>query len=161
MQCEQGDQKGIASRPSQTSIPSESSSVEERHSEKVISEDEDDDDDDLAGTRDLVRAAQREVTQRAKAERKAKRNVEKQEAARLAGKRRFKEVKQSRLSSISGGGGVSGNSVGRDMSKVECYQCGRKGHERRDCPQKTERQSRDGASRKRKTSGDVLGFENR
>ncbi len=63
---------------------------------------------------------------RAKAERKAKRKVEKAEAARLAESRRGKEVKLNKLQSISGAGG--------GMAHIVCHRCGQNGHRMKDCP---------------------------
>lgn len=77
---------------------------------------------------------------------------------RLAEKTRSKEVKLNRLSSISGGGGISRVGGAKDMSNIECYQCGEKGHERRNCPQKSGRKDGDSDGWKRKRSGDSLDY---
>lgn len=81
-----------------------------------------------------------------------KRNAEKVESKSLAEKRRSKEVKLNRLTSISGGGGSANQSTG-GKSDRECYSCGEKGHERRDCPRsqggKRKNEANDGSKLKR------------
>lgn len=68
----------------------------------------------------------------------------------MAEKRKIKDVKWNRLSSISK---KSGNGVGsgRDMSNIECFNCGDKGHEKRNCPKKAE--ERRGSSNNKKSGG--------
>ena len=85
----------------------------------------------------MIRASKDEAIQRAKAERKVQRRAAKAEAARLAEKRKSKEVKLNKLSSISGGGGGGGN------VKMECYNCGQKGHGKKDCPQRGSKKRRE------------------
>ncbi|KAL8691032.1 MAG: hypothetical protein Q9218_003654 [Villophora microphyllina] len=64
-----------------------------------------------------------------KVERKGRRKAEKAALARQVEDRsRAKEVKLSRLSSISGGGNGAGG--------IECHFCGQRGHKRSDCPRK-------------------------
>ena len=53
----------------------------------------------------MVRAAKDKAVQRVKAERKAKKKAARAEAARLADKRKRKEVKLNNLTSISASGG--------------------------------------------------------
>lgn len=125
-------------------------------------DDEGEDSDDLAGTRELIRASKEEAKQRADAERralKAKRKVEKAESRDLAEKRRSKEVKLNRLSSISGGGGSATKPTG-GKSDRECYSCGEKGHERRDCPrsQGGKRMNEAGGGSKSKRSRQSLDY---
>ena len=95
----------------------------------------------------MVREVKDESVHRAKAERKARRTEEK-EAARLAEKRRSKEVKVNHLTSISGaGGGKSG---------VICHGCGQKRHTRKDCPNRDgKRRSVYGEDRSKKKSNRV------
>ena len=96
----------------------------------------------------MVRQLKDESVHRAKAERKAKRRAEEKEAARLAEKRRSKEVNVNHLTSISGaGGGKSG---------VICHGCGQKGHTRKDCPSRdAKRKSVYGGDRSKKKSKQV------
>ena len=154
----QNRQNGIAPHSSHKGASSEPNSDDEdgEDGEAEGDEDNDDDENDPAGTGDLIQAVKGEATQRAKADRKAKRKAEKRELTRLAEQRKGKEVKLNRLSSISGGGGISGGGVG--MSDRESYQCGEKGHERKDCPQRGEKQVWSDGSRKRKKPGDLLDY---
>lgn len=76
--------------------------------------------------------------------------------------KKSKEVKLSQLSSISGGGGGGGGKGAgngeREMSRIECYQCGEKGHRKKDCPRKTEGLGGNGNFRKRKKPDDSLDY---
>ncbi|KAL9598297.1 MAG: hypothetical protein Q9219_004598 [cf. Caloplaca sp. 3 TL-2023] len=85
---------------------------------------EDDDTHDITDPTEIL--IREEAFRSAKAERKAKKMVEEATATRVAEKRRGKEIKLSRLSSISGGGGAM----------IECHFCGQKGHKKADCPRK-------------------------
>ena len=67
----------------------------------------------------------------------------------LAGKRRGKEIKLNRLSSISGGGGSG-------KLEIECYSCGEKGHTKRDCLGKGKRKNDDSHSMAAKRSKSSL-----
>ena len=111
----------------------------------------DDSDGDPAGTQDLIQAVKGEIAQRAKAERTAKRKAEKQEMSRLAAMRKSKDVNLNRLSSVSGGGGNRAGS-GKNMSNTECFNCGEKGHEKRDCPEKLAKRDRETGSRRDRQS---------
>lgn len=91
-----------------------------------------------------------EALKHAKVERKAQRRTEKAEAKRLADKRKSKEVKLNRLSSVSGGGGR--NSGPSSKGDRECYLCGEAGHEKRDCPQRDGRSGDRAGGRKRSRS---------
>ncbi|MCJ1486417.1 hypothetical protein MMC06_006594 [Schaereria dolodes] len=120
---------------------------------KESSGDINDDSNDPFGANALIRESKEEAIQRAKAKRKAKRKAAKAEATRLAEKRKSKEVKLNKLSSISGGGGGGGS------ANIECYNCGQKGHVRNDCPQRSskkrkERDTEGPRSRKSKTELD-------
>lgn len=80
---------------------------------------------------ELIRETKRDMKNEARAEKKTlhkekrvetpRRNLIVDEDASLSG-----------LTSLSGGGG----SVGRNTSKMECYNCGKKGHTRADCPER-------------------------
>ncbi|KAK6442171.1 hypothetical protein LTR95_001580 [Oleoguttula sp. CCFEE 5521] len=95
-------------------------------------EDEDEDEsDDPSGAKALIRQAQREAGDRARAERKAQRKADAAESARLAELRRNKAVDLNRVTSISGTGAPSSKS----NAAMECFKCGKNGHAKRDCPQ--------------------------
>ena len=101
-----------------------------------------DSEDDNGVADDPIRSTREDEARKAKrlkAERKANRKAEEQ--ARLGQVRRSKEVNLNRISSISGGGGGGGKNAGTasgkpDLGQRECYLCGQKGHEKRDCPRK-------------------------
>ncbi|MCJ1401807.1 hypothetical protein MMC11_005024 [Xylographa trunciseda] len=100
----------------------------------------DDSNNGPAGMKDLIRESKLEAAERVKAERKAQRREKKAEAKMLADRRKSKEVKLNKLSSISGGGwgGVGGGS----FANKECYVCGKKGHGKKDCPERKSKRSR-------------------
>lgn len=92
------------------------------------SEEKDGDSDDPSYDYDLVPISTEEALQQAKAERKAEKKRIKAEEAQLAERRKNAAVELSTLSSISSGGGNSGNGHGSF-----CYNCGKMGHARKDC----------------------------
>ncbi|KAL2040759.1 hypothetical protein N7G274_006738 [Stereocaulon virgatum] len=97
-------------------------------------EDSNDDSDDPAGTRGLIRAAKEVAAKYVKVEssgRKRQRTTEEAELARLAEKRRRKEVQLNNLSSISGARRVS-----QPKGNGECFACGKEGHMKAECPQR-------------------------
>lgn len=116
---------------------------------------------DPADTQGLIQAVKGEMAQRAKAEKWAKRDAKQREVVQVAEKRRSKEVNLNRLSSISGGGGPGGVGNGRDMSNMECFRCGEKGHAKKDCPGTLRKRDRGSDSRKRKTSEGSLDYGER
>ena len=100
----------------------------------------------------MIRQTREETVNRAKAERKAKREAEKVKVAKLAERRRSKEVNVNRLTSISGGAG---------RNEVVCHACGQKGHMRKDCPDRTEKRKSEfdeNWSRKKPKKADVLDY---
>ncbi len=58
---------------------------------------------------------------------------------RLAEVRKSKEVKLNKLTSISGGGGGGGTN---SLANKECHNCGKKGHVKRDCPERASKRPR-------------------
>ncbi|KAI4211882.1 MAG: hypothetical protein LQ351_005373 [Letrouitia transgressa] len=92
---------------------------------------------------ELLRQLKSETLQEAQIERKAQRKAEKVEAARMAEKGKFKEVKLNKLSSISGAGGA-GRESSVVRSEIICYSCGQKGHRKAECPLKIRRKRRRG-----------------
>ena len=100
--------------------------------------------DDPASTRELFRATKGEATRRVSDERyqrQQERISGKVEPARLVDKRRSKEVKLNKLSSVSGGGVGGSKQGGSSKLDIECYFCGGKGHTKRQCPQKRKRKN--------------------
>lgn len=94
--------------------------------------DDDDGEDDPTGVKALIAQGKKEATDKARAERKAKKQAESAETARLSAQRRKKEVDLNRVTSISGGGGVGAN----PQANMTCHKCGTKGHIARDCSQR-------------------------
>lgn len=80
-------------------------------------------------TSQLMKTVRDEAARELKAQRKAKRKAEKAELLRLAEKRKKKEVKLNRLTSISGGSAAS-----KGASKGPCHKCGEVGHFVAECP---------------------------
>ena len=95
--------------------------------------------EDISGARAMIQAVKSEAARKAKLERKAQRRAAKVEAVRLAEKRKSKEVKLNKLSSISGGGGGSAAKSDADMI---CHECGQKGHARKNCSQRERKSKR-------------------
>lgn len=123
--------------------PDLSSSSDEGSSDSEA-DSEDDMDEGPTDADDLISQARREAAEKARAERKAKRKAEKAESLRLAAERRAKEVKLNRSSGrISTGGRDSPNT-----SDMTCFECGQKGHSKRNCPR-----ANSGASKKRRSMG--------
>nr|OQO28716.1 hypothetical protein B0A51_02959 [Rachicladosporium sp. CCFEE 5018] len=94
-------------------------------------DDDEDDSDDPSGAKALIRQAQREAGDRARAVRKAQKKADAAESARLAELRRHKAVDLNRVTSISG----TGAPPSKSNAAMECFKCGKKGHAKRDCPQ--------------------------
>lgn len=88
----------------------------------------DSDSDDQNGTVALVKAGREEAARKLKAERKAKRKAEKAELIRLAEKRKKKEIKLNKLTSISGG---------NSQPMQTCFDCGKTGHVKANCPKRS------------------------
>ena len=89
--------------------------------------------DSQVGARELLRESKHEASDRAKSDRKAKKKVAKAEATRLAEKRKSKEVKLNKLTSISGTYGAKSRNPD---ANIECHGCGEKGHKNANCPNK-------------------------
>ena len=62
----------------------------------------------------------------------------------------------NRLSSISGPNASAGKSSAR--GNRECFQCGEKGHEKRECPHKEQRGDEDGRGGRSKISRSSLAY---
>jgi hypothetical protein len=108
----------------------EDSSESESDEEGDQSEDDsaDSDSDDQNGIDALVKAGREEAARKLKAERKAKRKAEKAELIRLAEKRKKKEIKLNKLTSISGG---------NSQPTQTCFCCGKAGHVKVNCPKRS------------------------
>lgn len=100
-----------------------------------------DNSNDPVGANDLIRASRKEAAaaaaagqqqQRAKASPRVDRKSRNVDAAKPAASHGTKEVKLNRLSSISGGGGGGGH----NKPKGDCYNCGEKGHVKKNCQRK-------------------------
>lgn len=81
----------------------------------------------------MIAQSRKEAGEKARAERKAKRKSENEDAARMAEQRRKKHVRLNQLDSISGGRSTPMRSPSH--KDITCYKCGKKGHTQRDCPQ--------------------------
>jgi hypothetical protein len=109
-----------------------------------MSEGEEDEDDPTAA---LIRQSRKEASEKARADRKAKKHAAQAESQRLAEVRRKKEIKLNRVTSISSagsGGGAGRGPLSKPLSKDSpkdgqgaCFSCGEKGHMKRDCPKNT------------------------
>ncbi|EOD51227.1 putative zinc knuckle protein [Neofusicoccum parvum UCRNP2] len=112
-------------KPEPTAKDEDSESEEEESSESG-------EDDDPAAK--MIREARREA---ARQKRNEKKKAKTEKMAQMAEERRKKTVKLNTLTSISGSGGLSGRSP--NMSNMECFGCGKKGHAKKDCPEKNKR----------------------
>jgi len=92
-----------------------------------------DEDDDPTGASALIAKSRKEAAEKARADRKAQKKADKEEAIRLAAKRRSKEVNLN--------GGISIGGASRNSNKT-CFECGQAGHERRDCPRRRQSQGK-------------------
>jgi hypothetical protein len=119
-----------------------SDSSSESEDEDVDSEEEEDDDDDPTAA--LIRQSRKAASEKARADRKAKKHAAQAESQRLAETRRKKEIKLNRVSSISSAGsggagrGPLANARPRESSSTDqrgCFSCGEKGHKSSECPQ--------------------------
>lgn len=105
--------------------------ADESEADEDSSSEEYDSDDPTAA---LIRETKREVAAESRKARDAKTQQSK-DLPRARGPHQDSSLKG--LSSLSGAGQSSGRSSGgpRDMSNVDCYKCGKKGHLKSDCPQ--------------------------
>ena len=87
------------------------------------SEDDHDSDDPTA---ELIRETKREMSSKKRESRKSLGDV----SPRGAPKPINEDANLDRLTSLSG----SRKPAGRDMSNMECFKCGQKGHAKADCP---------------------------
>lgn len=87
----------------------------------------------------MIAQTRKDAAEKARAERKAKRKAEKEEANRMAEERRKKHVKLNKLDSISGGKSTPTRSPSH--KEITCFRCGKKGHTQRDCPQSSQTRS--------------------
>ena len=115
-------------------MSSSDSDTDEDEEEKSGDESEDRGDDDPSGTNALIKAAHEANARKLKAERKEKRKAEQAELLRLAEKRKKKDIKLNKLTSISGTGTNKGPKQNSIQSR-SCYRCGQTGHLIADCPE--------------------------
>lgn len=106
------------------------SSSSESESEGENDQDDNGEEDDPTGVNALIRQGRKEATERARAERKAKKAADLAESQKLAEQRRKKNIDLNNVKSISNGGGSSSNS----FANMTCYTCNKKGHRSADCP---------------------------
>ena len=110
-----------------------SDSESDREGDQSENNSADNDSDDPNGTDSLVKAAREEAARKLKVERKAKRKAEKAELTRFAERRKKKDVKLNKLTSIS---------VGNSRPMQACFSCGREGHVKANCPNRSRHQER-------------------
>ncbi|MCJ1246812.1 hypothetical protein MMC30_004021 [Trapelia coarctata] len=127
--------------PQASSSSSDSGSNSDEDSAKNGEEDSDAS-DDASGTNGLIREEKRAAEQKEKTrlldKRRKANKAKKAELLRLAEVRKSNEVKLNRLTSISGGGGGGTGS----MANKECHNCGKKGHVKKDCPERASKRPR-------------------
>ena len=92
--------------------------------------------DDPTGAKAMIAQSRKDAGDKARAERKAKRKAEKENASRMADERRKKVVRLNKLDSISGGKTTSARSPSH--KDITCFKCGKKGHAKRDCPEESQ-----------------------
>lgn len=120
---------------------------EDKSEEEDDSEEDEDGEisDDPTGVKALIAQGRKDATDRAKAERRAKKAAENAESQRLAEQRRKKEVNLNKVTSISSGGGrPSGGGGKKDTSSsyfetMVCHRCKETGHMMKNCPQRGQR----------------------
>jgi hypothetical protein len=100
------------------------------------SEDESGSDDSSSEDEEEEEEEEEEDSEKGKArERLQAKKRQKREAERQAQEKRNKPVNLNKLTSISGGGGLSSAKKGAGGGKnVECFRCGKKGHTKANCP---------------------------
>lgn len=99
---------------------------------EISSSEEEIDSDDPAA--ELIRETKREVAAERRESRKARASMG-NDSPRAPPKPLDEDMYVGNLTSLSGGAGGS-RPAGRDMSSVECYQCGKRGHMATSCPKK-------------------------
>ncbi|KAF2716547.1 hypothetical protein K431DRAFT_289327 [Polychaeton citri CBS 116435] len=102
----------------------------DRDSEDSESESGGDDSDDPTGAKSLIRESRKAAADKLRTERSAKRKSDNVEVDKMAAERRKKQIKMNKGLPITGGISSGGGSP-RDIT---CHGCGKKGHMKRDCP---------------------------